>query len=106
MGEKEQGAARESNAASESERKSGSVIMSDREAEGGVAAADLDDDGAPEAARGSITKSRSNIKNNREGGHTVGGDWDGMDIGDPGDETGRAKKPGGKVIVKDLKTHL
>lgn len=98
MGEKEQGAAREASAPSLSERKSGSVIMGDRAAEGQLPGGDPDFDTAgATTAKGStslaserqvgtvpssdtdlpddldddadartVTKTSSNIQNNRE----------------------------------------
>ena len=112
MGEKEQGAAREAGSGMATGRVFPETNVAQSDAEGGGIAIEeegVQRTGQPLGSAAYAATGRgamSGQATGREGGHTVGGDWDGMDIGDPGDETGRAKKPGGKVIVKDLKTHL
>ena len=65
MGEKEQGAARESSAPRDvtTGQSSGRSIP-----ENSIETGDLDGDGMPDAAQSAITKSRSNVRNNREAG--------------------------------------
>lgn len=80
MGEKEQGAERQGSLPSESERKAGETKGKELEREGGatheddweapasLATGDLDGDGMPDAAQKVVTKTSSNIQNNREAG--------------------------------------